>query len=169
MPDTIRAETTLIEEDTLMAESLRFESEPWTRFYLAGEIIRESRKVSGKQSHYASEDNTAPSDEMIDHYNHPYNAGSQPKDDPNTGIGLVDARVDASELQTRDNSEAQVIGGVGFETFDYGSATASSSPSTELVKGKASRKRWPSRTRISSASFSLPTCHGARWPKIPRN
>ena len=147
MPDTIRAETTLIEEDTLMAESLRFESEPWTRFYLAGEIIRESRKASAKQSHYASEGNTAPSDEMIDHYN----ADSQPKDDPNAGIGLVDARVDASELQTRNNSEAQVIVGVGFETFDYGSATASSFPSTELVKGKASRKRWPS--SLTCAAF----------------
>ena len=55
MPDTIKAETSLIEEDALMAESLRFESEPWTRFYMAGEIIRESRKASGKQSKYASE------------------------------------------------------------------------------------------------------------------
>ena len=79
MPDTIKTETTLIEEDALMAESLRFEGEPWTRFYIAGEVIRASRKACGKQSHYASEGNTAHSDEMIDHYNHPRNAGNQPK------------------------------------------------------------------------------------------
>ena len=46
-----------------MPESLQFESEPWTRFYIAGEIIRESRKASGKQSKYASEGNMAHSDE----------------------------------------------------------------------------------------------------------
>jgi hypothetical protein len=70
MPDTIKAETTLIEEDALMAESLRFESEPWTRFYLAGEIIRELQKMSAKQSKYASRGNTAHSDKVIDYYDH---------------------------------------------------------------------------------------------------
>ncbi len=67
MLDTIKAETTLIEEDALTAESLRFESEPWTRFYLAGEIIRELQKTSGKQSKYAIEGNATRSDEVIDH------------------------------------------------------------------------------------------------------
>jgi hypothetical protein len=92
MADTINTGTMLIEEDALMPESLRFEGEPWTRFYMAGEIIRESQKASGKQSHYASEGNTAHSDEMIDHYNHQRNVGSQPKDDPNGGISLVGRR-----------------------------------------------------------------------------
>jgi hypothetical protein len=91
MPDTIKAETTLIEEDALMAESLRVESEPWTRFYLAGEIIRESRKASGKQSKYGSEGNTAHSGEMIEHYNHPRNAGSQSKDDPNEASAWLES------------------------------------------------------------------------------
>jgi hypothetical protein len=35
----------LIEEGTLLPESLRFESEPWTSFYMAGEMIRELRKA----------------------------------------------------------------------------------------------------------------------------
>ncbi len=87
MPDTIKAETTLIEEDALMAESLRFESEPWTRFYMAGEIIRESRKASGKQSKYGSEGDMDHSDKVIDHYDHPCDVGSLPKDDPNGSIG----------------------------------------------------------------------------------
>jgi hypothetical protein len=45
MANTINAETRLIEEGALLPESLRFESEPWTSFYIAGEIIRESRKA----------------------------------------------------------------------------------------------------------------------------
>ncbi len=46
MANTINTGTMLIEEGALMPESLRFESEPWTPFYLAGEVIRELRKVS---------------------------------------------------------------------------------------------------------------------------
>jgi hypothetical protein len=47
MADTIKTATILIEEGKLMPESLQFESEPWTPFYMAGEIIRESRQASG--------------------------------------------------------------------------------------------------------------------------
>jgi hypothetical protein len=51
MADTIKTATILIEEGELMPDSLQFESEPWTPFYMAGEIIRESRQASGKQVH----------------------------------------------------------------------------------------------------------------------
>ena len=91
MADTINIGTRLIDANAFTTESLRFESEPWTRFYMAGEIIRESRKASRKQSHYASEGNTAHSDEMIDHYNHPRNAGSQSKDDPNEASAWLES------------------------------------------------------------------------------
>jgi len=79
MADTIKTGITLIEEGTLLPESLQFESEPWTSFYTAGEIIRELRKASGKQSKYGSESNMAHSDEVIDHYNHPRDVDSLPK------------------------------------------------------------------------------------------
>ncbi len=52
MADRIKMGTTLIEEGTLLPESLQCESEPWTSFYTAGGIIRELRKVSEKQSKY---------------------------------------------------------------------------------------------------------------------
>ena len=45
MADTIKTGTILMKEGALMPESLRFESEPWTFFYMAGEIIRESRNL----------------------------------------------------------------------------------------------------------------------------
>jgi hypothetical protein len=104
-----------------MLESLQFESEPWTSFYMAGEIIRESRKASGKQSQYGSEGDKAHSDNVIDHDDHP-----------------------------RDVEEVE------FKTFGCGSAIASSSLANEWVKGKTSRKHWPSRTRISSARVAFP-------------
>jgi hypothetical protein len=158
MANTIDAETMLIEEGALLPESLRFESEPWTVFYMAGEIIRELRKASGKQSKYGSEGNMAHSNIVIDHYDHPRDVGSLPKDDPNGGTGLLGApeRGDVMKLQMKINSETQVIEEAEFETFGCGSAIASSSLATEWVKGKTSRKRWPSRTRISSASSAFP-------------
>ena len=52
MADRIKTGTTLIEEGTLLPESLQCESEPWTSFYTAGGIIRELRKASGKKSKY---------------------------------------------------------------------------------------------------------------------
>jgi hypothetical protein len=45
MPDTINTGTRLIEEGALLPESARSGSEPWTSFYIAGEIIRELRKA----------------------------------------------------------------------------------------------------------------------------
>jgi nitrogen fixation NifU-like protein len=127
--------------------------------------------VSGKQSQYPSEGNTAQSDEVIDHYNHPRNAGSLPKDNPNGGVGLLGAPGcgDVMKLQMKINSETQVIEEAEFKTFDCGSAIASFSPATEWVKGKTSRKRWPSRTRILSASSGFPPCNPARGNKILQN
>ena len=154
----IKTGTTLIEEGELTPESLRFETEPWTFFYMAGGIIRELQKMSGRQSKYASEGNMAHSDKVIDHYDHPCDVGSVPKDDPNGGTGLVGASEcgDVMKLQMKINSEAQVIEEAEFETFGCGSPIARSSRTTEWVKGKSSRKRWPSRTRISSASSAFP-------------
>jgi len=155
MPDTIKAETTLIEEDALMAESLRFESEPWTRFYVAGEIIRELRKASGKQNKYGSEGNMAHSDEVIDYDDHARDVDSLPKDDPNMGIGLVGAPECGDEAE--------------LKTFGCDSAIAGSSLATERVKGKTSRKRWPSRIRISTVSSAFrraPPLDARRYSRI---
>jgi hypothetical protein len=119
MSNTISSGTALIEDNAVRMESLRSESEPWTRFYLTGEIVRESRKASGKQSHYACEG----------------------------------------------NSEAQVIEETECKTFGCDSATGGPSLPTDLVKGRMSRKRWPSRARISAANSAFPQRNPARWPK----
>ena len=157
MANTTNTGTRLIEEGALLPESVRLEGEPWTPFYVAGEVIRELRKASGKQSKYGSEGNMTYSDKVIDHYDHPGDIGSLPTDDPNGGTGLLGAPEcgDVMKLQMKINSETQVIEKAEFKTFGGGSAIASSSLATAWVKGKTSRKRLPSRTRISSVSSAF--------------
>ena len=98
------------------------------------------------------------SDKVIDHYNHPRNVGSMDKKDADVGTGLVGAPEcgDVMKLQIKVNPQTNIIEDAKFKTFGCGSAIASSSLATEWVKGKTSRKRWPSRTRISSASSAFP-------------
>ena len=78
------------------------------------------------------------SDKVVDHYEHPRNIGSLPKDDPNVGTGLVGAPEcgDVMRLQMKINPETQIIEEAKFKTFGCGSAIASSSLATEWVKGK---------------------------------
>jgi nitrogen fixation protein NifU and related proteins len=78
------------------------------------------------------------SDKVIDHYEHPRNVGSLPKDDVNVGTGLVGAPEcgDVMKLQVRINPETGVIDDAKFKTFGCGSAIASSSLATEWLKGK---------------------------------
>jgi NifU-like N terminal domain len=158
MADTIKTGTTLIEEGTLMLESWQIENEPWTSFYTAGGIIRELRKASGKQNKYGSEGDKAHSDNVIDHDDHPRDVDSLPKDDQNRGTCLLGGPEcgDVMKLQMKINSETQVIEEAEVKTFGCGSTIAISSLATAWVKGKSSRKRWPSRTRISSARL-VPT------------
>ena len=78
------------------------------------------------------------SDKVIDHYEHPRNVGSMPKDDPNVGTGLVGAPEcgDVMKLQVKVNPQTGVIDDAKFKTFGCGSAIASSSLATEWLKGK---------------------------------
>ncbi|KAF8419690.1 NifU-like N terminal domain-containing protein [Tirmania nivea] len=74
---------------------------------------------------------------VLDHYNMPRNVGSLPKSDPNVGTGLVGAPAcgDVMKLQIRVDPETNEIVEVKFKTFGCGSAIASSSYLTEMVKG----------------------------------
>jgi nitrogen fixation NifU-like protein len=78
------------------------------------------------------------SEKVIDHYEHPRNVGSLPKEDPNVGTGLVGAPEcgDVMKLQVKVNPETGVIDDAKFKTFGCGSAIASSSLATEWLKGK---------------------------------
>jgi nitrogen fixation NifU-like protein len=77
------------------------------------------------------------SDKVLDHYNNPRNVGSFDKSDTTVGTGIVGAPEcgDVMKLQLKINADG-VIEDAKFKTFGCGSAIASSSLATELVKGK---------------------------------
>jgi len=77
------------------------------------------------------------SSKVLDHYNNPRNVGSFAKDEPDIGTGVVGAPEcgDVMKLQLKISAEG-VIEDARFKTFGCGSAIASSSYVTELVKGK---------------------------------
>ena len=79
------------------------------------------------------------SDKVLDHYNHPRNVGSLPKNDPNVGTGMVGAPEcgDVMKLQIQVDEASGVIADAKFKTFGCGSAIASSSLATEWLKGKS--------------------------------
>lgn len=90
MANATKTGTTPIEPCALRPESWRFESGPWTSFYVAGGVIRELRKASGKQSGCTSERNMAHADKSIESCDHSSEVRSLPKDDP--GIVLAGSR-----------------------------------------------------------------------------
>ena len=77
------------------------------------------------------------SDKLIDHFENPRNMGSLDKNDPQVGTGLVGAPAcgDVMKLQLKINDDG-IIEDAKFKTFGCGSAIASSSLVTTLVKGK---------------------------------
>src|SRR2546423_2861 len=77
------------------------------------------------------------SEKVIDHYSNPRNVGKFEKDEPNVGTGIVGAPEcgDVMKLQLKISDDG-VIEDARFKTFGCGSAIASSSYVTELVKGK---------------------------------
>jgi len=77
------------------------------------------------------------SDKVVDHFENPRNMGSFSKEEENVGTGIVGAPEcgDVMKLQLKIN-DAGVIEDARFKTFGCGSAIASSSYVTELVKGK---------------------------------
>jgi Fe-S cluster assembly scaffold IscU len=76
-------------------------------------------------------------EKVLDHYSKPRNVGSMPKNDGDVGTGLVGAPAcgDVMKLQIRVDPTNQTISDVKFKTFGCGSAIASSSYLTELVRG----------------------------------
>lgn len=79
------------------------------------------------------------SDKVLDHYENPRNVGSLDKTDPDVGTGIVGAPEcgDVMKLQIKINSKTGVIEDAKFKTFGCGSAIASSSYLTEIIKGKS--------------------------------
>ena len=76
------------------------------------------------------------SDKVIDHYENPRNVGSFGKDEDGVGTGMVGAPAcgDVMKLQIKVDEDG-IIRDARFKTYGCGSAIASSSLITEMVKG----------------------------------
>ena len=78
------------------------------------------------------------SDKVLDHYENPRNVGSFDKNDPDVGTGMVGAPAcgDVMKLQIKVD-ENGIITDAKFKTYGCGSAIASSSLVTEMLKGRS--------------------------------
>ena len=77
------------------------------------------------------------SDKVIDHYENPRNVGTMDIDSPSVGTGLVGAPACGDVMKLQIEVKDDTITDACFKTFGCGSAIASSSLVTEMVKGKS--------------------------------
>jgi nitrogen fixation protein NifU and related proteins len=75
------------------------------------------------------------SEKVVDHYENPRNVGSFAKDDPEIGTGMVGAPACGDVMKLQIKVQDGVITDARFKTYGCGSAIASSSLVTEMVKG----------------------------------
>ncbi len=75
------------------------------------------------------------SDKVIEHYENPRNVGTFAKDEDDIGTGLVGAPACGDVMRLQIRVKDGVIEDAKFKTFGCGSAIASSSLATEMIKG----------------------------------
>jgi nitrogen fixation protein NifU and related proteins len=75
------------------------------------------------------------SEKVIDHYENPRNVGSFEKNDPTIGTGMVGAPACGDVMKLQIKVADGIITDARFKTYGCGSAIASSSLITEMVKG----------------------------------
>jgi nitrogen fixation NifU-like protein len=76
------------------------------------------------------------SEKVVDHFNNPRNMGSFKKDEQGVGTGIVGAPECGDVMKLQIKVQDDKIVDAKFKTFGCGSAIASSSLSTEWLKGK---------------------------------
>lgn len=97
-------------------------------------------------------------EKVLDHYANPRNVGTLNKNDSDVGTGLVGAPAcgDVMRLQIKVDDATGIIQDVKFKTFGCGSAIASSSYVTELVKGKSIEDALLIKNTAIAKELSLP-------------
>ncbi|CAK4024964.1 Iron sulfur cluster assembly 1, mitochondrial [Lecanosticta acicola] len=113
------------------SQAVRVAATSTARPQFARSIAPATQQLTSRRSYH---------EKVLDHYNNPRNVGSMKKNDVDVGTGLVGAPAcgDVMKLQIKVGKNAQgedLIEDVKFKTFGCGSAIASSSYLTELVRG----------------------------------
>jgi Fe-S cluster assembly scaffold IscU len=106
---------------------------------------------------------------IIKHYETPSNVGSLDKNDPNVGTALkgapacgdvikfqIQVEQIANDSNQNDDSESYIIKDAKFKAFGCGSAIASSSLLTEMVKGKSFKDALNIKNSEIAKELSLP-------------
>jgi len=75
------------------------------------------------------------SEKVIDHYENPRNVGKMDASDVNVGTGMVGAPACGDVMKLQIKVEDGIITDAKFKTYGCGSAIASSSLITEMVRG----------------------------------
>ncbi len=96
------------------------------------------------------------SEKVIDHYENPRNVGSFGKEESGIGTGLVGAPACGDVMKLQIKVKNGIIEDAKFKTFGCGSAIASSSLITEMVKGKSLEDAFKIRNIEIAQELSLP-------------
>ena len=97
------------------------------------------------------------SDKVLDHYENPRNVGKWDPESDGTGTGMVGAPAcgDVMRLQIKVNADG-IIEDAKFKTYGCGSAIASSSLLTEMVKGMTLNQATEIRNTELAQELALP-------------
>jgi len=96
------------------------------------------------------------SEKVLDHYENPRNVGSFPEDEPNVGTGMVGAPACGDVMKLQIKVENGVITDAKFKTYGCGSAIASSSLVTEIIKGKTLQEASTIKNSAIAEELALP-------------
>ncbi|BAM38711.1 NifU protein [Theileria orientalis strain Shintoku] len=96
------------------------------------------------------------SPEVKEHFNNPRNVGSFDKDDPSVGTAIVGKAACGDVIKLQVKIKDNCIEDACFKTFGCGSAIASSSYVTEIVKGKTCQEALAIKNTDISDKLNLP-------------
>ena len=98
------------------------------------------------------------SDQVLQHYENPKNVGKFDTNEPNVGTGLVGAPAcgDVLRLQLKIDPDTDIILDARFKTYGCGSAIASSSLVSEMVKGLTLDEAGSIKNATIAEELSLP-------------
>ncbi|KAF4651086.1 hypothetical protein FOZ61_010450 [Perkinsus olseni] len=95
-------------------------------------------------------------DNVLDHFKNPRNAGKLDKKDPNVGTAVVGKASCGDVVQLQVKIEDGVVRDAKLKTFGCGSAIASSSLATEMIKGKTQKEASELKNTDISGYLKLP-------------
>jgi nitrogen fixation NifU-like protein len=97
------------------------------------------------------------SEKLVEHFEHPRNVGTLDESDPHVGTGVIGSPAcgDVMKLQIKIDDDGRITD-AKFKTFGCGSAIASSSLTTEWVKGRTLDEALAIRKIDIAKELSLP-------------